>query len=224
MIPTAIILQVRIASTRLPEKLLLPLCGKSIFEHVLIRLLKARLPSALIVATTGETAPLIAGIANTYGVPIHVGNEGDVLLRFVEAQRRFRIDTVVRATGDNPLVCIPYIDRAVSLHREQGADLTVFPQLPYGTGVEVIRGSALDEVHERTGDPFEREHITQHLYRHESEYRIVRGIPQEDLRKPHVRLTVDTEEDYRVMCDIYETLYRGEPIGLRRVLQYLEGR
>ena len=224
MVPTAIILQVRIGSTRLPGKLLLPLGEKSIFEHVLIRLLRARIPSSLIVATTVDTVPHIEKIANYYGVSIHIGSEEDVLLRFVEARRRFQIDTIVRATGDNPLVCIPYIDRAVSLHREQGSDLTMFPLLPYGTGVEVIRGRTLEEVHEKTSDPLEREHITQYLYNHESEYRIVRGIPETDLQKPHVRLTVDTEEDYRLMCDIYENLYQGEPIGLHEVLRYLENR
>jgi spore coat polysaccharide biosynthesis protein SpsF len=224
MVPTAIILQVRIGSTRLPGKLLLPLGEKSIFEHVLIRLLRARIPSSLIVATTADTAPRIEKIADSYGVSIHIGSEEDVLLRFVEARRHFQIGTVVRATGDNPLVCIPYIDRAVSLHREQGSDLTMFPLLPYGTGVEVIRGRTLEEMHERTSDPFEREHITQYLYNHESEYRIVRGIPEADLQKPHVRLTVDTEEDYRLMCDIYETLYQGKPIDLREVLRYLENR
>jgi spore coat polysaccharide biosynthesis protein SpsF len=221
---TGIILQVRIASMRLPGKLMLPLCGMSIFEHILLRLLKARLPRCVIVATTGETEPLIEGIVKRYGVSLHVGSEDDVLLRFIEARRRFRIDTVVRATGDNPLVCIPYIDRAISLHLEKASDLTLFPLLPYGTGVEVITGGVLEEIHGRTQDPFEREHITQYLYRREFEYRIVRGVPEADLQKPDVRLTIDTEEDYRAMCEIYEALYRGEPIGLREVLQYLKNR
>jgi spore coat polysaccharide biosynthesis protein SpsF len=221
---TAIILQVRIGSTRLPGKLMLPLCGMSIFEHVLVRLLHARLPRCVIVATTEDTAPLIEGVVKRYGASIHIGSEADVLLRFVEARQRFKIDTVVRATGDNPLVCIPYIDRAVSLHREQASDLTLFPLLPYGTGVEVIRGGVLEEIQGKTRDPFEREHITQYLYRHEFEYRIVRGVPEAGLQKPDVRLTVDTEEDYRGMCEIYETLYRGEPIGLPEVLQYIENR
>jgi spore coat polysaccharide biosynthesis protein SpsF (cytidylyltransferase family) len=49
-------------------------------------------------------------------------------------------------------------------------------------------------------------------------------VPDGDLQRPDVRLTVDTEEDYRFMCEIYEALYRGEPIGLREVLTHLENR
>jgi len=224
MAHTAIILQVRVASTRLPGKLLLPLCGRSIFEHILVRLGRARVPASIIVATTEDSAPRIRSTAERYGVPIYIGSENDVLLRYVEALRAYRVDTVVRATGDNPLVSIPYIDRAVKLHEDQGADLTLFPLLPYGTGVEVLSGAVLEEIHGKTDDPFEREHITQYLYRHESEYRVVRGIPEEKLRRPDVRLTVDTGEDYRKMCEIYDALYRGEPISLHEVLQYLDNR
>ncbi len=220
----SIILQVRIASTRLPGKLLLPLCGKSIFEHILTRLQAARTPSSIIVATTRDTLPHIDSIAERFGVPLYVGSENDVLLRFVEAMRVHEVDTVIRATGDNPLVSIPHIDRVVELHSGANADLTLYPLLPYGTGVEVIRGSVLEEISGKTEDPFEREHITQYLYRHESDYRIIRGVPEEALRRPDIRLTVDTEDDYRYMNEIYEALYQGMPIPLHEVIRYLNNR
>jgi len=221
---TSIILQVRIASTRLPGKLLLPLCGRSIFEHILLRLQCARKPSSIIVATTQDTVQAIRGIVEQYGVSLYIGSEEDVLRRFVEAAHVHDVDTIVRATGDNPLVSIHYLDRAVELHHTENADLTLYPQLPYGTGVEVIRCSVLDEVHGITEDPFEREHITQYLYRHESEYTIVRENPEDELMRPDIRLTVDTEEDYRNMCQIYEALYSDRPIDVHEVIRYLDNR
>lgn len=221
---TSIILQVRIASTRLPGKLLLPLCGRSILEHILLRLQCARKPSSIIVATTQDTVQAIRGIVEQYGVSLYIGSEEDVLRRFVEAAHVHDVDTIVRATGDNPLVSIYYLDRAVELHHTENADLTLYPQLPYGTGVEVIRCSVLDEVHGITEDPFEREHITQYLYRHESEYTIVRENPEDELMRPDIRLTVDTEEDYRNMCQIYEALYSDRPIDVHEVIRYLDNR
>jgi spore coat polysaccharide biosynthesis protein SpsF len=222
MAHTSIILQVRIASSRLPGKLMLPLCGISIFEHILMRLMGAKMSDSVVVATTVDTVPHIEPVLERYPAIIHIGSEEDVLLRFVEALRVHQVDTVIRATGDNPLVSVEYLDKAAALHGESGADLTVFPELPYGTGVEVVDGAVLEEIEARTRDPFEREHITQYLYRHESEYRILRGEVEEGLRRPELRLTVDTEEDYRSMCVIYEALYRGEPVGIREVLGYLD--
>ena len=217
-----IVLQVRLGSTRLPGKLLLPLCGLTIFEHILVRLSRAREPEGIIVATTASTAPHIEKIVRSYQASILIGSEDDVLSRYVAAVSKYRIRNVIRATGDNPLVCIGYIDKTLELHRSEGADLTTFPVLPYGTGVEVIRGEVLENVARLTNDRFEREHITQYIYRHPTQFRIVLGTPPPELQRRELHLTVDTKQDYDRMMQIYDALYRGEPLLLSRVIEYLD--
>jgi spore coat polysaccharide biosynthesis protein SpsF len=219
---TSIILQVRLASTRLPGKLLLPLCGISMFEHILMRLRRAKYPSSIIVAAPGNTEDAVKDLVEQYGALLFIGSEEDVLRRFVEAAHAHDVHTIVRATGDNPLVSIDYLDRAVELHEYEHADLTLFPSLPYGAGVEVIRTAVLDEAHRVSRDPFEREHITQYIYRHESKYRLIRGTPGPEMNRPDIRVTVDTDEDYQNMCRIYEALYRNSPIRLLDVITYLD--
>jgi spore coat polysaccharide biosynthesis protein SpsF len=217
-----IVLQVRIGSTRLPGKLLLPLCGMTIFEHILRRLEKASKTSGVIVATTASTIPFINDTLKRYGAGVVVGSEEDVLSRYVTAVERYRIRNVIRATGDNPLVSIEHLDCALELHAAENADLTIFPDLPYGTGIEVIKSTALVTAGRRACDPFEREHITQYLYRHPTRFRIVRGTPETVFLRPKLRLTVDTKEDYDRMVLIYGALYRGSPVGLRCVIEYLD--
>jgi spore coat polysaccharide biosynthesis protein SpsF len=219
---TAIILQVRIASTRLPGKLLLPLCGKSILEHILLRLQCVREASATIVAAPQNSADAIRAVVEQYGVSLFIGSEEDVLERFVDAARHHDVQTVVRATGDNPLVSIEYLDRSVRLHRSENADLTYYTQLPYGSGVEVIDRGALEKSHRLARDPFEREHITQYMYRHSSRFTLVEGVPDQEMKRPDIRLTVDTEEDYEKMCRIYDALYRGAPISVQDAISYID--
>ncbi len=219
-----IVLQVRISSTRLPGKLLLPLKGMSIFEHILLRLKEVRGADGIIVATTADTEPLIRKKAEAHGAELLVGSEDDVLSRYVQAVTTYGLRTVIRATGDNPLVDIEYAQRAISLHRREKPDLTTFPALPYGTGVEVIEGTTLLQVALRAADPFEREHITQHIYRHEDSFTVLRAEPELSRARPEVRLTVDTEEDYRKMQEIYENLYRGAPIKVPDVLFFLDNK
>ncbi len=219
-----IVLQVRLRSQRLPEKLLLPLKGITIFEHILKRLSGARLPEGIIVATTEDTEPRIKDIMEGYDASIYTGSEDDVLSRFAGAVDYFNAGNVIRATGDNPLVSIEYIDRALILHKEQDADLTTYPSLPYGTGIEVIRGAVINQIDCLAADQYEREHITQYIYRNEHLYKIVRGTPEPSLLRPEIRLTVDTDEDYRVMTDIYENLYTGLPIKLTEAISYLDQR
>jgi spore coat polysaccharide biosynthesis protein SpsF len=219
-----IVLQARIRSTRLPGKLLLPLAGTSVFEHILMRIARARLPDGVIVATTPSTEPFIRETAERHGAAVIVGSEEDVLGRFVQAVRAYGLRHVVRATADNPLVSVEYIDRTLALHRETGSDLTAYPELPYGTGVEAVKGEALETASAESGDPFEREHITQYIYRHEGKFRITRGVPDAAFRRLDVRLTVDTEEDYRRMADIYDHLYKGEPVSLADALAFCDRR
>ena len=217
-----IVLQVRQHSKRLPQKLLLPLKGGTIFWHVLTRLASAVIPRGVIIATTKDTKPLIKETADDHGASIVTGSENDVLSRFVKTVRSFNIDNVVRATGDNPLVSIGYIDRALELHKTSGADLTTYPDLPYGTGIEVIKGDILCEIDRLSADMYEREHITQYVYRNENRYIIERGTPDPLLSRPDLKLTVDTEDDYEKMVDIYEKLYRGVPIKLQEVISYVD--
>ena len=65
-----IVLQVRLRSQRLQEKLLLPLKGITIFEHILKRLSGASLPEGIIVATTEDTEPRINDIMEGYDASI----------------------------------------------------------------------------------------------------------------------------------------------------------
>ena len=230
MVNDYIVLQVRLSSKRLPNKLLLPLKGTSIFEHILMRLKMVKTVSGLVVATTAGTEQQIRDIAHKYGTFILIGKEDDVLSRFTNAVKKYNMRNVVRATGDNPLVDIEYIDKALMLHRRKNADLTTYPLLPYGTGVEVIRGDVLikidnltsDPASETSSDPYEREHITQYIYRHEDVFNIVRGTPDNLVSRPDIRLTVDTRDDYTRMVDIYENIYDGMPIKLTDVIAYID--
>ena len=86
----------------------------------------------------------------------------------------------------------------------------------------MIRGEVLTKVDKLTHDPFEREHITQYIYRHTSEFSIIRGALRAHFSRPDIRLTVDTEEDYLKLVDIYESLYTGVPIKLTDVIKYVD--
>jgi len=222
MVNDYIVLQVRLSSKRLPNKLLLPLKGISIFEHILMRLKMVKTVSGLVVATTAGTEQLIRDIAHKYGTFILIGKEDDVLSRFINAVKKYNMRNVVRATGDNPLVDIEYIDKALMLHRRKNADLTTYSLLPYGTGVEVIRGDVLIKIDNLTSDPYEREHITQYIYRHKDAFNIVRGTPDNLVSRPDIRLTVDTRDDYTRMVNIYENIYDDMPIKLTDVIAYID--
>ena len=97
-----IFLQVRLNSSRMPGKALLNLAGKLLIQHTIERL--SVVPADVrVILTTKECEGVLKYIAEENGWEIFCGDSQNVLKRFVDAALFFDVETIVRATGDNPL-------------------------------------------------------------------------------------------------------------------------
>jgi spore coat polysaccharide biosynthesis protein SpsF len=166
---------------------------------------------------SGET---LRPIAEPQGFEVFVGDAENVLLRYCSAVEHYGADVVVRATGDNPLVSSAAAREALQLQAVTGADYAGITETPYGTGVEVIRGQALLDLHRRGTDRYEREHVTPGLYRRPERYHIVTRPVVEQLRLPDMRVTLDTPADYEYIAEIFRELYHDRPIELPELVAY----
>lgn len=201
---TMVILAARHNSSRLPKKALKNILGKPLLEVAIRRLQKSTYASNVVVATTEASFPYFEEIIKTTNVLHYVGSEEDVLGRYTEAAEKFGLQTIVRATGDNPLVAIEALDYIIMHHHKSGADVSHYEGLPYGSGVEVISYSALKKSSLEAVEPFCREHITQYIYKNEDVFRVERPISPAKWNMPNLRLTVDTIEDYNSVLKIFE--------------------
>jgi spore coat polysaccharide biosynthesis protein SpsF (cytidylyltransferase family) len=128
---TAVFLQARMASSRLPGKALLPLAGKPVIQHAMEALVT--LPAGrYVLLTDRESAPHFAEIAAGCGYDLFVGDPEDVLDRFCAAAALYSVDTIVRATGDNPLVSAAIAREALQLAASTSADYAGITDTPYG--------------------------------------------------------------------------------------------
>src|SRR5690554_6264340 len=101
-----IIIQARLGSKRLPNKMLLPFYKeKGVFE-ILIEKLKVHFSSIpIILATSLETTddPLIA-ICEKHNLYFYRGSESNVLERFIDTAKHFKISKIIRICADNPFL------------------------------------------------------------------------------------------------------------------------
>ena len=122
---TALVLQARIDSSRLPRKSLLPLGGRPLVLRVMEAL--NYLPADVkILACPEDSVTSFASLAEEAGFSLITGPKGDVLARFCLVIRNFDADMIIRATADNPFV---FIDAATALSREAanlGADYSCY--------------------------------------------------------------------------------------------------
>jgi spore coat polysaccharide biosynthesis protein SpsF len=217
---TGIFVQVRLGSTRLAQKALLPLPGGSVIQHVM-RSLQGVPAEARALLTDAQSRAVLEPIARAEGYSVLAGSAEDVLARFCTACRHYDVARVVRATGDNPLTSAELARRILAHHEAHGADLSHYLGNPWGTGVEVVQAAALLVSEREAIQADEREHITTFLYRNRGRFTIEEPEAPEEMLLPEARVTLDTDEDFRLLNLLYTALYRGRPIEAFEVVAWL---
>jgi spore coat polysaccharide biosynthesis protein SpsF len=202
---TAIVLQARMGSTRLPGKVLASLSGMTVLAHCIERLWHGSdLP--VIVATTTEAADDgVEQEARRLGARVIRGPVDDVLARYALAVRTFALVQVVRATADNPAVDIDASRRSLALLNRTGADHVVERGLPYGAAVEAVSASAILRAADEASDAADREHVTTFIKR-DRRFVALDAIAPTGLRRADLRFTVDTPEDLEFMRRVFGLL------------------
>ncbi|MBN1410053.1 MAG: acylneuraminate cytidylyltransferase [Spirochaetales bacterium] len=217
----AIFLAARLDSRRLPGKALLPVMDKTLIGQAMSALKKVD-ADVYALLTDEASASDLSGPAACEGFTVFIGPKDDVLKRYALAAEHFRADLIVRATGDNPLVSPAMTTAIMDLHSRKNADLSHFTGLPVGTGVEVITRKALDEADLASVDPYEREHITTHLYNNRDKFVIIEDPAPPGYACSGLSLTVDTEKDYRQVLSVYGALYKGTPLDIPEIIALIE--
>lgn len=212
------ITQARIGSTRLPEKILKTVNGETLLEIHLKRILKSKHITKLKVATTIERdADKIVRIANSLGVEVYKGSIDNVLERFYQTAIVEKPDWIVRLTSDCPLIDPIEIDNVINLAISKDLDYasnTLKSTFPDGMDAEVFKFSALEKAVNEANLKSELEHVTPYIWKNSS----FNGgtIFQSDcftnkIDFSHLRLTVDTLEDFLVIEKLIKLLGTDRP-------------
>ena len=217
---TGVFLQARLDSSRLPRKALLRLEGKTVITHAM-EALKSVDAEVHALLTDQESAASLQSFAGACGFEVFTGPKDDVLERYALAAEFFGVSTIIRATGDNPLVSGECAQLLLELHLQQRADYSGFDGLPLGTGVECVRTEALLEARRQAGKEYDREHVCPYLYRNPDMFTIYRPPAPPDCYGPQLRVTLDTQEDFERLTLIYRELYRGAPIPTTALVREL---
>ncbi|GAA3980699.1 glycosyltransferase family protein [Hymenobacter antarcticus] len=227
MLRAGIISQVRMGSTRLPGKVLLPAAGRPLLDYHIARLRQSGLPVYL--ATTTEPADdLLATYAETNKIPYHRGSEADVLARYYGTAQEFGLDVIVRVTSDCPLVDGHLIGAAVERYLAEGNPLvyrsnSIIRTFPRGLDFEIFSMQMLAEAHTIATLPYEREHVTPYIKANPATAGrvIFRDEMWPDGDFSRFRITLDTAEDYEVLRRLIED-YHAEQLDVSALLALLE--
>ncbi|MBN2452658.1 MAG: glycosyltransferase family protein [Candidatus Omnitrophica bacterium] len=221
---TGIIVQARMGSSRLPGKVMMEIADKPMLAILLGRLKACETADVIIVATTRNGRDdVIVKCARDEDVSVYRGDEDDVLARYYEAAKEYRLDTVVRVTSDCPLSDPYMIDDMVRsfLSADDVAYMsnTITRTYPRGFDAEVFSMDSLKEAYDKAGEKREREHVTPYIY----ENLPVKAYAGDD-DASSFRVTVDTADDLRHVSEIFKALGHLKFIRSRDVVALLRNR
>jgi spore coat polysaccharide biosynthesis protein SpsF len=176
MMKVVAIIQARMASSRLPAKVMLDLGGKPILAWVIQRAALAKAVDSVVVATTQDPSDdPVHDYCHRQGYLVERGSVYDVLDRYYRAAKAHSADIIVRITADCPLLDPELIDSAVTLLHQENQS---FPfdfvtnrlpppwvrTYPIGLDIEVFRFEILQRAWGAAAAKNQREHVTPYFY------------------------------------------------------------
>lgn len=197
---TALLIQARHNSSRLPGKVLKTIGGHAAMLGVIAKRLSVLDYPVVIVTSEEPTDDPIADFCEAHQIAYFRGSLNDVLGRFTAwLNAHPHVTRCVRLTGDNPLVDAALIHAALDAFdaRDKTSCHSVSNHLPghrtdpYGYAAEVVDARALTTLAAHATAPDLREHVTLSFVRAQQ---VAPFTVHQDA--PDLRWTVDTPEDF----------------------------
>ena len=217
------IIQARLSSTRLPKKILYKIDDKNILQHLFSQLSYSTQIENKIIATTNEKIDnKIEEIAESLNIPCFRGNSLNVLDRYYNCAKLFNLDTIVRISGDAPLIDPAIVDRTIEYYKKNDFDYVsnFFKRtFPIGTEIEIFSFKTLETCWKNAQKPYEKEHVTPFIYEHPELFNI--GYIENSENLSHLHWTVDTIEDFNLVKSISQKI-KNRPILMNQILDLLQ--
>jgi spore coat polysaccharide biosynthesis protein SpsF len=213
-----IIIQARMGSKRLPDKMVLPLYkNKGMLEIIIERIKKENFNIPVIVATSdNDSDDKIEEIVTNNNISIYRGSENNVLSRFVGAAEFYRLNKIIRICADNLFVDMNGLRTMISGFDESDVDywcyckknFTPTIKTHYGFWGEGVSTKSLKKINNICIAECHKEHVTSYIYENPSEFKILFNVINQELEKEsQIRLTIDTPIDFAISKYIYSNYF-----------------
>ncbi len=219
---TAIFIQARKGSTRLPNKIVENIEGRSMIWHVINRIKKSKVKRIVLLTSNLEEDKHLKKISDEHGVEFFSGSEVDVLDRFYQCAKLFKVDNIIRITGDCPLIDPQLVDKINKFYMKNKYDYvsnTIKPTFPDGLDVEIFSFSTLEKTNMDAKLTSEREHVTSYIIKHPAQFKLFNVKNEIDLSKH--RWTVDEPIDLEFVRKIYSLMKPKLIFYMNQILELL---
>ena len=200
-----IIVQARLESTRLPDKVLKIINKKTIIKTLFDRLKCSKLVDEIIFAIpkNNKNNKLKKYILNNKFKNLYEGSPEDVLSRYYGAAKKFSSDIIIRITADCPLIDPTLLDQMISIFINSNINYlsnTLRPTYPDGYDIEIFDFKTLKKTFQNSKQKIDREHVTLYIKRNKDKFKVKNFSHTSNLS--NLRLTLDEEDDFKLISRV----------------------
>ena len=223
-----IIVQARMGSQRLPGKVMSKIKNKPILHYMLEQIKKSKLCDKVIIATSiKKENNIIRNFCKKNKITCFSGSENNLVNRYYLSAKKYKIDIIVRLTGDCPLIDPEIIDLSIKKFLLGNYDFVANTSPPHkktfpdGVDVEVFSFKTIKNVNFECKNKNDLEHVTPYIWRKKKKFNLYRLELKNDLSK--YRFTLDYEEDFILIKEILINLYKKrKKITMNNVINYIK--
>ena len=218
---TLCIVQARTNSLRFPGKVLKKIHNKTLIQLLLERLSICKNLDNIVLATTSEKSDnVLTKTIDLLGYQTFRGSESNVLERFYHTASKYKANTIIRITGDCPLIDPNIVDKIIEYYLSNNFDYvsnTINPTFPDGLDVEVFSFKTLLETYRNAKKLSEKEHVTPYI-KNSNNFQIGSYENNENLSLE--RWTIDYEVDFTLISSIFNYFYPNIYFTMNDILEY----
>ena len=222
----SIIIQARIGSSRMPGKVLKYYKNYNILDILIKRIKQSKLIDKIIIATSKKKIDeQIVNFCKKNKIDFFKGSESDVLKRYYDASKKFKIENIVRLTSDCPLIDINTLEKMIKKFEKYKLDFysNTVPhpcKFPDGSDIEIFNFKTLEKSHKEAFLPSDREHVTFYMWKYEK-FKIKRYNINKDLS--NYRYTVDYLKDFKLICSMIDFFKdKITTIKMSDIIEYID--
>jgi glutamate-1-semialdehyde 2,1-aminomutase len=202
------IIQARCESTRFPNKIIEKFKNSTLIEILLSRVkLCKKIDKIIVVTSDDKRNQKLIKILKKNNINYLVGSKNNVLERYYLAAKKYKIKTIIRLTGDNPLIDPFLIDQFVNEFKKNNIDYLADsnpPTYPDGMDIEVFNFQSLEKIYLSKSSTFEKEHVTTKLINSRFFKKKIKKFYSD---YSFIRLTVDEKKDLKTVYNVLKFFY-----------------
>lgn len=206
------IIQTRTASSRLPAKCFLPLANMPLVTLCFKRAVTS-FADTWVAITEDSTDDLLADYLKKMNIPYFRGHSDNVLDRYKKLCIKLNLNpdvTVIRLTGDNPIVDKTFLEKMKIIWENNNLDyLSGLPLnhndngWPKGLSAEFFRVRNLYDINTEDADKYTKEHVTPSIKKNSKNTDSMESFEKLDFHFKR-SYSIDTLEEYIYLASLFE--------------------